>query len=493
MSEKQSDYYHEKLNAHTSQQILKIVQQNMDSFLSLLKKKSQNDYDKSVNLPHYLDKEGLFIVPFSNQRIVKSTFKKESLIHLSNTDIKFSHKSFDSLEKFHCIKQIRIIPKSKNKEKNREFVIEIVRSLFPHEKKQIQTQHKLFNSYKAVFCHEEITPRLDKNNQPVFKEKTVSKRGIKKKDENGHKITEAVKVVEPVFDKSTEYHLDLNYANLAGLDVNLNQLAIALFDKEKNQDCSFLIPIKNLKSINWQYNKKKAKLQSILEGLKNKLRQCELIQQNQFNWYSSHSLCIGFSFLTSETQKEIIEQLRIDVERIKNKIKKLTTRRNKQIDIALHKISKKLVEQLNLLSINTLIIGKNKEWKQEINLGKSNNQNFVMLPFAQLLDKILYKANKSGIHVIFTEESFTSKTSFFDKEELLAYYNFQNNSQPKFIGKRIGRGLFQSSRKQLFHADVNGAYNIARKVIGDLIYQLVDLTSLGGSHTVKKLNFSLFQ
>lgn len=496
VSEKQIDYYCPLLNAHTSQQILRIVQQNMNSFLSLLKKKNSNDFDKPVKLPHYLDKEGLFVVPFSFQRLVKTTFVKEGLIHLSNTEIKIKHTKFDNLEKFNCIKQVRLVPKSKTKTKNTEFTIEIVRTLFPHEKQKIKEKQFLFNSNQAIIQQIQTFPKLDNNNCPVFKEKVVCKRGRKKENEilNNKAFK---KIIEQVFEHKRVYQINLDEANLAGLDVNLNQLAIAYFDKQNKKDESFLINLKPLKSINWCYNYKKAKLQKILDKLKNQLKDIP------YNF--------KFSNLTEETQHEIIKLLKINIEKITNKIKKLTTRRNKQIQVALHKISKKLIDKLNTFSINTLIIGKNKEWKKEINLGNINNQNFVMLPFAQLLEKILYKANNSGIHVIFTEESYTSKTSFFDKEELLAYKAVKNFKDVKavkevkvlenkdfkdlnsFLGKRISRGLFKSPNcKKLFHADINGAFNIIRKVTADLIYNYVDLTALGGSAAMTKCNFTLF-
>lgn len=334
----------------------------MNSFLSLLKKKNSNDFDKPVKLPHYLDKDGLFITPFSSQRLVKSTFIKEGLIHLSNTEIKIKHAKFDNLEKFNCIKQVRIVPKAKTKTKNTEFTIEIVRTLFPYEKQQIKERQLLLKSNKTI----------------IEQTKTF-------KDIKSYKTFKA-------------FQINLDEANLAGLDVNLNQLTIAYFDKQNKKDESFLINLKPLKSINWCYNYKKAKLQKILDKLKERLKDIP------YNF--------KFSNLTEETQHDIIELLKININKITNKIKKLTTRRNKQIQVALHKISKKLIDKLNTFSINTLIIGKNKEWKKEINLGNINNQNFVMLPFAQLLEKILYKANNSGIHVIFTEESYTSKTSF---------------------------------------------------------------------------------
>lgn len=107
--------------------------------------------------------------------------------------------------------------------------------------------------------------------------------------------------------------------------------------------------------------------------------------------------------------------------------------------------------------------------------------------------------------MIFTEESYTSKTSFFDKEKLKSFksfLNFQDKEDEKsqykqkdsFLGKRIQRGLFKSpNRKSLFHADINGAFNIMRKVMDDYIYHLIDVTSLSHSGAIEKMEFKLFR
>ena len=72
--------------------------------------------------------------------------------------------------------------------------------------------------------------------------------------------------------------------------------------------------------------------------------------------------------------------------------------------------------------IDTIVIGYNEGWKQNIGIGKINNQNFVGIPFLNLLSKIEYKAEDAGIRVIRTEESYTSKSSFLDNEEIRKKY-----------------------------------------------------------------------
>ena len=109
--------------------------------------------------------------------------------------------------------------------------------------------------------------------------------------------------------------------------------------------------------------------------------------------------------------------------------------------------------------ISLIVIGNNKTWKQEINLGTKTNQNFVSIPHTQLIEKIKYKAKMVGIQVQTVEESYTSKCSALDLEEI--------KKHEVYLGKRVKRGLFKASGDIYINADANGALNILRKVIGD--------------------------
>ena len=140
-----------------------------------------------------------------------------------------------------------------------------------------------------------------------------------------------------------------------------------------------------------------------------------------------------------------------------NKIYSITRNRYNKITDYFHKISTYLINQAVSNGITAIFIGLNKEWKQEIKLGKKNNQKFVEMPFNILIDMITYKAKDKGIDVITTEESYTSKCSFFDNEEMCHHDMYQ--------GKRIKRGLFRTSDRKTINSDVNGALNIIRKVI----------------------------
>lgn len=136
---------------------------------------------------------------------------------------------------------------------------------------------------------------------------------------------------------------------------------------------------------------------------------------------------------------------------------KLTEKRNAKVNDYLHKSSRKIINYCIDNQINTIVIGKNKEWKQESDIGRKNNQNFIQIPFARLIEMIQYKANECGIAVILTEESYTSGTSFIDDEQPVKE-NYDKS-------RRIKRGLFKSNNGILINADLNGAYQIMKKAV----------------------------
>lgn len=204
--------------------------------------------------------------------------------------------------------------------------------------------------------------------------------------------------------------------NYAGIDLGINNLATIGGNSIK----PFIINGRPLKSINQYYNKKLAKLKSRQDTCKNK-----------------------------------------NVNR--NKIKRLTNKRNNKINDYLHKSSRLLVNQLVSNQVSKIVIGHNKEWKQDINIGKINNQKFVQIPFNRFIQMIAYKCQLEGIEVIQREESYTSKCSFLDNEEICKH--------DSYLGKRIKRGLFRSKSGKLINADLNGALNILRKEVPNIFFE----------------------
>ena len=123
------------------------------------------------------------------------------------------------------------------------------------------------------------------------------------------------------------------------------------------------------------------------------------------------------------------------------------------------------------------MLGSNKNWKQKTDIGKQNNQKFVMLPIARLQAMIQYKAEREGIHVVIQEESYTSRASFPDKDTIPVYGSGEDTV---FSGKRVKRGLYKTSTGILINADCNAAANILRKALpneADKIKDFQDLIS----------------
>lgn len=133
------------------------------------------------------------------------------------------------------------------------------------------------------------------------------------------------------------------------------------------------------------------------------------------------------------------------------------SKRARRLTDMLHKITTQLVNHLDSYNIDTVIFGHNIGQKQDINLGKVTNQNFVQIPFTQLITQLQYKCQLKGIRFIVTEEAHTSKCSFLDKESI--------EHHAKYKGKRVKRGLFRTSKGILINADVNGSLNIGRKYL----------------------------
>ena len=139
-----------------------------------------------------------------------------------------------------------------------------------------------------------------------------------------------------------------------------------------------------------------------------------------------------------------------------NRMDSLTRKRNHKIDDYMHKASKYLVDYALENNFNTIVIGNNKGWKQESSMSKRVNQSFVGIPHIRFIQMVQYKAQNIGLNVILTEESYTSGTSFLDNEEpIKANYN---------KSRRVQRGLFVSNNAIKINADVNGAYQIMKKV-----------------------------
>ena len=155
-----------------------------------------------------------------------------------------------------------------------------------------------------------------------------------------------------------------------------------------------------------------------------------------------------------------------------NNIQLLSQKRSMFMQNFLHQSSSLVLKALKERKISTLVIGLNEDWKQDSNMGKQNNQNFVSLPHRKLIDQLVYKCEEVGIKVILTEEAYTSKIDHFVEEEM--------KHHDKYAGRRIHRGLFRSSTGILINADLNGALGIMRKVFPEKALALAKLIGDSG-------------
>ena len=215
--------------------------------------------------------------------------------------------------------------------------------------------------------------------------------------------------VEIVYNKEIS-DLKLDQTRAIGIDLGLNNL-MAITSNIGN--ISSLVNGRPLKSINQYYNKRKAHLTSLLE--KGKMKSSK-------------------------------------------RLRRLEMKRTFKIKDYLHKTSRRVVELMEQNNIGTCFIGHNKNWKQEINIGSRNNQNFVSIPYSLLINMLKYKLEVKGGQLIELNESYTSKCSFLDNEEICKHESYK--------GKRVKRGLFLSGSNKALNADINGSLNILKRGIG---------------------------
>lgn len=159
------------------------------------------------------------------------------------------------------------------------------------------------------------------------------------------------------------------------------------------------------------------------------------------------------------------------------KMQSLSRRRNQFFHDTMHKIASDIVHFCLASGITTIVIGKNKNWKQKSNIGHVNNQNFVQIPLETLRWMITYKAESAGLIVVEQEESYTSKASLVDGDEI-PVYGKETKNLVAFSGRRIKRGLYRTGSGQIINADLNGAGNILRKYIPDAFKDRKDFVFL---------------
>lgn len=206
----------------------------------------------------------------------------------------------------------------------------------------------------------------------------------------------------------------LNKDKALAIDLGINNLCTCV----TSNGSSFIIDGKRLKSINQWYNKVNAKLQSIKD-------------------------------------KQGIDNITLRQSIILNN-------RNNKLNDYMNKTARYIIDYCINNDIGTLVVGYNETFQRNSDIGKRNNQNFVNIPYGKLRDKLEYLSKLYGINLIKQEESYTSKASFFDKDNIPIYCD-NNLNDYSFSGQRIKRGLYKTGTNKLINADINGALNIMRK------------------------------
>lgn len=322
------------LFAQCAQQTLKVVDRSFKSFFHTLRQRSIGNYNKSVQLPHFLKKDGLFVLIFPSQHLrirnrkimipISKTYREKYRITAKSIDITVP--SFVTQTNLH---ELRIIPK--------------------------------YSHFEIEYVYEKIEQKVSTNQE-----------------------------------------------NVLGIDVGLDNLLTCVNGQTGE---SFIIDGRALKCYNQYYNKQVAQYQSTInkQAIVHRTKYLQRLDEARY-WYI-----------------------------------------NNYFNQAVNLVIKYCIDH----QFGTIIIGENKEWKQEINIGKRNNQHFCFIPHGWLKYKLKSKCKYYGITYVTQEESYTSKCSFLDAEEMCHH--------DTYMGKRIKRGLFQSKSGIYLNADVNGALNIIRK------------------------------
>ena len=345
-SECKNNEHYKILLSDCSQQILRLVDRDMQSFFKLLVLKNSGRYSEKIKLPRYKKQDELSTCTIQGRscRIQKDgrlaiglTTEFREKYNITERRILFTIPS--NIRNITQFKEVRIIPQCNGK----QFVIEFI-----YESNKLPQQAH-GNGYMSI---------------------------------------------------------DLGVDNLA---------ACTIFSNGDAQQ--FLIDGRRLKNINHYYNKKMAMLQS------------------------SYS-----------TNKSITVPT--------NRMLRLMNGRNNRINDYFNKTVKLIINACLDNDVTTLVIGYNKGQKQEINIGKINNQNIVMIPLYKLRQKLQYQCELHGIKYCPQEESYTSKAGSLDDDFIP---NYGDTDIPIFSGSRIHRGLYRSSDGSVLNADINASINILKK------------------------------
>ncbi len=270
------------------------------------------------------------------------------------------------------------------------------------------------------------------------------------------------------------------YPKYAGLDIGLNNL-VTLFVDDKETP-SLIIDGAKYKYYNYRFNKLNSKLD---EEIAKEVTEYKEVKETKYpvKWTER-----GYYLKRFKTY--------------------IAQKRNEYFKTNFHKLSKKIIEYLLQAKVTHLAISTtlaNLKNNGECKLRKSVKQNFIQIPFIQLLKYIEEKAKDNGIEVIRINEAYTSKTSCITKNVCKVQTSKDTNA---LSSRRVVRGLLKDKTlNKVWNADVNGAVNhikLAAKKdfnwLKDYLWKLtnpIKLKSAGELHSflcnIRSKNFSLIE
>ena len=321
--------------------------------------------------------------------------------------------------------------------------LKIVQNIVDKLKNDWTSYWKLLKMKKNKTYDKKINiPRYKKKyNLVEYNNQVISKKKLKLGYIGTDKMKQGIKIANR--------HKDLDCKCFRIYNKNDKILCELIYEKEmievekNNRVASIDIGLANLFTIAFNYNKK---------GISIKGTKLKVINQ-YFNK-------IKASLQSMLPNKQYVSKF----------INQLLYKRTEQLRNYIGYYTNKLIEILRTERISKLVVGYNKEWKQEINIGSKNNQNFVSIPFRKILDILRYKLEDNGIEYKEQEESYTSKASYLDNDDIPIYK--EETEEIKFSGRRIKRGIYKSKQGKIINADLNGALNILKKSGEKLIEEL---------------------
>ena len=206
---------------------------------------------------------------------------------------------------------------------------------------------------------------------------------------------------------------DVSVDNVLAIDIGLENLAACV----TNTGTAFIMDGRKLKSINQYWNKQKAYYQGIAD---------------------------------KQRQKKT------------HRLNALARKRNNRTQDYIRKVARYIINYCIEHHIGTVVCGYSGDFKRSMNLGKITNQQVTQISFGSRRETLEGLCGRYGMRYIEQEESYTSKASCLDLDDIPVY----NPGQPytgAFSGKRVHRGLYQFADGRIANADVNGAANILRK------------------------------